>query len=162
MSERLLQRLYSNPKYGVAFQSVDKIYKKALEFNKDVTRQEVDDFIRSKSSYSIFSRKRTNFPRRRIFSLNAGKSLSVDLMQLSKEERNANRPFTFIYVQIDIFSGYGKNLTKIAEKVQIEVREKNIFTPSLIFLFIGNFFPLKNKGIDEIQDYRGTWARCRL
>ena len=119
-TEHLLRRLYTNPKFGVAFQGVEKIFRKAREFNANISRQEVDNFLRNRSSYSIFSRKLNRFPRRTIFSRNAGKSLSIDLMEFSADQKRSNRPFTFLYVSIDIFSGYG------------------------------TFFPLKKKNIEEI------------
>ena len=99
---------------------MDRIYQKAQEFNNNITRQEVENFLRKRSSYSIFSRKRSRFPRRKIFSLNAGKSLSIDLFEFSAEQKRTNRPFSFLYVSIDIFSGFG------------------------------TFFPLKKKNIEEI------------
>ena len=106
MTEKLLQRLYSQPRYGVAFGNVDTIFRKAREFDNNITKQEVENFIRGKTSYSTFAQKRNHFPRRKIFSLTAGRQLSLDLLELSDREKRLNRPYTFLYVQCDIFSGF--------------------------------------------------------
>ena len=120
MTERLLQRLYTQPQFGVAYQSVDKIYRKAREFDDSITKKTVDDFVRGKSSYSIFAQKKNKFRQRKIFSLSAGSHLSVDLLELSSQEKKSNRPYSYLYLQVDIFSS---------------------------FL---NLFPLKHKNIQEI------------
>ncbi len=39
MTEALLSELYSNPKHGVAFQSADVIYKKALQFDPNIEKK---------------------------------------------------------------------------------------------------------------------------
>ena len=106
MTDKLLQRLYSQPRYGVAFSNVDKIFRKAREFDNNITKQQVENFIRGKTSYAVFAQKRNRFPRRKIFSLTPGRQLSIDLLELSSEQKSANRPYTFLYVQCDIFSNF--------------------------------------------------------
>ena len=106
MTEALLSELYSNPKHGVAFQSADAIYKKALRFDPNIDKKTVVDFLRSKFSYSQFARKVKKFPKRKIWSLFPGKLLSIDLLELSQIQKRLNKPYCFIFCCIDIFSGY--------------------------------------------------------
>ena len=106
MTEALLNQLYSNPKHGVAFQSADVIHKKALRFDPNIDKKTVINFIRSKFSYSQFARKVKKFPKRKIWSLFPGKLLSIDLLELSQIQKRVNKPYSFIFCCIDIFSGY--------------------------------------------------------
>ena len=106
MTEALLNQLYSNSKYGVAFQPANIIYKKALEFNPHILRKTVVDFVRSKLSYIQYAKKVKKFQKRKIWSLFPGKNLSVDLLEFNNIQKRQNRPYNFLFCSVDIFSGF--------------------------------------------------------
>lgn len=100
----LLNKLYKDPKYGVAFSSLDKIFKKAREFYPEITKKYVDSFLNKKLSHVSFLKKKNRFPKRKILAFYPQDQISIDLLQLSKYQSRTNYPITFIFCQCDNFS----------------------------------------------------------
>ena len=120
MAERLLSFLYKDPSSGVSLGSAAAIYEKAHKIDPSIRKIDVINFLKGKTSYTLFAKKKKKFLRRKMFSYDVNKNWAIDLLEFSLSWARSNRPYKFLYCSIDIFSGH---------------------------LFI---FPLKNKGTEEI------------
>ena len=101
---KLLKKLYTQARYGVAFSSWNKIWKKASEYDPGVKKEDVKKFLRNKLSHSLYVPKPTKFPMRKMFVMSPEVQVSVDLLELSKMDRRKNYPFRYLFCQIDNFS----------------------------------------------------------
>ena len=120
MAERLLSFLYKDPSSGVSLGSATAIYEKAHKIDPSIRKIDVVNFLKGKTSYTLFAKKKKKFLRRKMFSFDVNKNWAIDLLEFSQSWSNRNRPYKFLYCSIDIFSGH---------------------------LYV---FPLKNKGTEEI------------
>ena len=100
----LLNKLYTDAKYGVAFSSTDKIFKKAKEFYPEILKSQVHSFLNKKLSHVSFLKKKNKFSKRRILAFYPEDQISIDLLQLSKNQKKTNFPYSFIFCQCDNFS----------------------------------------------------------
>ena len=106
MGSRLLEKLYTKPQYGVAFSSWRKIWKKAKEIDSDISQEQVKEFLRNKASHSLFVQVSKKFQKRKMLSFSPKMQVSIDLMELSGEDRKRNIPYRYIFLQIDMFSRF--------------------------------------------------------
>ena len=120
MAEKLLSDLYNDPSSGVSLGSATSIYKKAVKIDPNIRKADVLAFLKKKTSYRLFAKKKSKFPRRKMYSHDVSKNWAADLLEFSESWKKTNRPYSFLYCSIDIFSSH---------------------------LFI---FPLKDKGSKEI------------
>ena len=106
MGSRLLEKLYTKSQYGVAFSSWQKIWKKAKEIDSSVTQEQVKEFLRNKTSHSLFAQVSKKFQKRKMMSLSPKMQVSIDLMELSGEDKKKNIPYRYLFTQIDMFSRF--------------------------------------------------------
>ena len=99
-----LDKIYKDPKSGAAYSSLNDLYKVGKRHIPSLKRSDVELFLRNKPSHVHYRRKLFKFPKRKFISFGPGQNFSIDLLQLSDQEKKKNYPFTFIYVQSDIFS----------------------------------------------------------
>ena len=104
--KKLLEQLYTEPKFGVAYSNWTKIWKKAKKIDKTITKEDVQLFLRNKKSHSLYAKKFYNFPKRKMYSLSPKVQVAIDLMELSQSDKRINFPFKFLFCQIDICSRY--------------------------------------------------------
>ena len=50
-TEQLLGKIYYSPKFG--YQGADKLYKKAQEFDPEITKKEVSEFLKEQEIYQL-------------------------------------------------------------------------------------------------------------
>ena len=99
-----LDKIYKNSESGAAFSSLDILYKTGKKYIPSLKKSDVELFLKNKPSYVQYKRKLLKFPKRKFISFGPCQNISIDLMQLSEYEKTKNYPYTFIYVQSDIFS----------------------------------------------------------
>ena len=102
--EALLNSIFLNPRSGAAFSSLDVLFKKAKLYDPSIKKSDVDLYLRNKLSHVLYRKKQKTFPKRKIIAFSPGQQICVDLMQLSEREKQKNYPYTFIYVQADLFA----------------------------------------------------------
>ena len=99
-----LDKIYKDSESGAAFSSLNVLYNIGKKYIPSLKRSDVELFLKNKPSHVQLKRKLLRFPKRRFISFGPCQNVSIDLLQLSEEEKKKNKPFTFIFVQSDIFS----------------------------------------------------------
>ena len=141
----LLTNLYTKPKFGVAFSSYDKLYRKAKEYNPDIKKETVKKFLRNRLSHSLFAKKIYKFKKRKIYCMNPASQVSVDLWELSNDDKRKNYPYKYLFCQIDNFSRLVQ-IFKLKSKTPEEIKKIlklsfSIFKPrSILCDREGSFF----------------------
>ena len=141
----LLTNLYTKPKFGVAFSSYDKLYRKAKEYNSDIKKETVKKFLRNRLSHSLFAKKIYKFKKRKIYCMNPASQVSVDLWELSNDDKRKNYPYKYLFCQIDNFSRLVQ-IFKLKSKTPEEIKKIlklsfSIFKPrSILSDREGSFF----------------------
>ena len=141
----LLTNLYTKPKFGVAFSSYDKLYRKAKEYNSDIKKETVKKFLRNRLSHSLFAKKIYKFKKRKIYCMNPASQVSVDLWELSNDDKRKNYPYKYLFCQIDNFSRLVQ-IFKLKSKTPEEIKRIlklsfSIFKPrSILCDREGSFF----------------------
>ena len=141
----LLTNLYTKPKFGVAFSSYDKLYRKAKEYNPDIKKETVKKFLRNRLSHSLFAKKIYKFKKRKIYCMNPASQISVDLWELSNDDKRKNYPYKYLFCQIDNFSRLVQ-IFKLKSKTPEEIKKIlklsfSIFKPrSILCDREGSFF----------------------
>ena len=141
----LLTNLYTKPKFGVAFSSYDKLYRKAKEYNSDIKKETVKKFLRNRLSHSLFAKKIYKFKKRKIYCMNPASQVSVDLWELSNDDKRKNYPYKYLFCQIDNFSRL-MQIFKLKSKTPEEIKKIlklsfSIFKPrSILCDREGSFF----------------------
>ena len=118
----LLKNLYTNPKFGVAFSSYDKIYRKAKEYDADIKKETVKKFLRNRLSHSLFAKKIHKFKKRKIYCMNPATQVSIDLWEFSADDKRKNYPYKYLFSQIDNFSRLVQ-IFKLKSKKPDEIKE---------------------------------------
>ena len=141
----LLTNLYTKPKFGVAFSSYDKLYRKAKEYNSDIKKETVKKFLRNRLSHSLFAKKIYKFKKRKIYCMNPASQVSVNLWELSNDDKRKNYPYKYLFCQIDNFSRLVQ-IFKLKSKTPEEIKKIlklsfSIFKPrSILCDREGSFF----------------------
>ena len=101
--EQELRELYYNPIRG--YQSAQKLYEAAKGNNVKVMLAEVKRWSKEQETYVRFQQLTKNFKRRQTWVPHAGVQLQMDLVDMSKYERE-NENYRWILTAIDVFSRY--------------------------------------------------------
>ena len=101
--EQELRELYYNPIRG--YQSAQKLYEAAKENDVKVTLAEVKRWLKEQETYVRFQQPTKNFKRRQTWVPHTGVQLQMDLVDMSKYERE-NENYLWILTAIDVFSRY--------------------------------------------------------
>ena len=81
-TEQLLRKIYCSPKF--IFQAADKLYKKAQEFDPEITRKEVSEFLKEQEIYQLHKevhRKKKYF---HTFAGHLEEQIQIDLNDMRK------------------------------------------------------------------------------
>ena len=100
----LLDKIYKDSKSGAAYSNLNTLYKIGKKYINSLKKSDVELFLKNKLSYVLHRKKLKKFPKRKFISFGPEQNVSIDLMQLGEREKRKNYPFTFIYVQSDLFS----------------------------------------------------------
>ena len=159
LKEQELRELYYDPVRG--YQSAQKLYEVAKEEGVKVTLTQVREWLKEQETYVRFQQPTKNFRRRRTWVPQAGSQQQMDLVDMSKYERE-NENHRWILTAIDVFSRYffvvplqrkHKDFTLIAVKRVLEQYEERFGTDLVQFDNGGEFRNtrvlsfLKDKGI---------------
>lgn len=100
-----LRRIYYDHQHPQAFSSANSLFSFAREFDKSVTRDDIEDFLSKQNVYTLHRRSRSRFPRRKILSRHIKHIYAADLIDFQniRKENFGNR---YILVIIDVFSRY--------------------------------------------------------
>ena len=100
----LLDKIYKDSKSGAAYSNLNTLYKIGKKYINSLKKSDVELFLKNKLSYVLHRKKLKKFPKRKFISFGPEQNVSINLMQLGEREKRKNYPFTFIYVQSDLFS----------------------------------------------------------
>ena len=96
MNQELLNRLYTDPKSGVAFSHWKNLLSKARKLDKNITKEDVLLFLTKKPSHTLYAKTKRDKKKRYIKSHFPNHYLGIDLLQLSQESIKYNKPIKFI------------------------------------------------------------------
>ena len=119
--EETLTKLYSDPGEPASFAGISATYAALRNEKLHVSRQNVEDYLNNKDSYTLHKPTRRKFPRRRTIVSSIGDQMQADLMSMENLSRY-NDGYRFILLSIDILSRklYGRALK---DKRGISVRD---------------------------------------
>ena len=100
-----LKKIYTDLKHPAAFASPYKLYKAAKKDGKDVTLAEVEKWLESQKTYTLYRDIKSKFYRRKVLTRGIGYQYQADLVDYSALKRD-NSGFTFLLTIIDCFSRF--------------------------------------------------------
>lgn len=101
--DQLLNKLYYDPHLQSGFSSVEKLYNAAAIEDRNITRNDVKEWLKGQLTYTLHKPVRRRFERNRVIASYKNEHWEADLvdMQLFKKDNDGNR---FILTVIDVFS----------------------------------------------------------
>lgn len=120
-SHSYLKRIFTDLKHPAAFSSPYKLYKAAKKDGKDITLREVEEWLESQKSYTLYRDIKTKFYRRKVLARGIRYQYQADLVDYSALKRD-NSGFTFLLTVIDCFSRFALALP-IKSKQALHVLE---------------------------------------
>lgn len=101
--QKLLDKLYNNPKSPVAFTGARTLYKHAKSIDPYITLKDVDDYLQSHRTYTLYKPRRIHFKRKRTIPSGYMTDVQVDLADFQKLSRH-NKGNKYLLVAIDVLS----------------------------------------------------------
>lgn len=98
----LLNNIYNNPLSG--FQSADKLYRKAKEHDKKITKEDVVEFLKENQTSQITQQVKKPKNYETIVSPSVRNNYQIDVMYLPDFKRNKN--FRYLVTCIDVYSRF--------------------------------------------------------
>ena len=103
--EPLLNKLYFNPAHPAGYSNHQKLYKHAVKVNKNITYNQVNDYLKAQDSYTLFRQRRLSFNTAGTSSCSIDLFWQCDLCDMSNLSDSNN--FTkYLLFCIDVFSRY--------------------------------------------------------
>ncbi|XP_066965644.1 uncharacterized protein [Macrobrachium rosenbergii] len=102
---QILKKLYGNVKYPSSFSGVNTLARDVRQVEKNITRDDVKDFLQSQPSYTLHKGTLKKFPRRKVLSPKPRVIVSSDLADMSKLAPY-NGGYKYLLIVIDQFSRY--------------------------------------------------------
>ena len=98
-----LKQYYNNPDFKGSYSGQDRFYKSLKEIIPDISRKDVENYLKTDDSYTLH--KPVQRPRkfRRIYSRGIGYSFSIDLVDMN-HLASKNRGWSWIVNVLDMFS----------------------------------------------------------
>jgi hypothetical protein len=103
--DKLLQKIYYDPENEGSFGGIDKLYKKAIEHDPSITRDDVKEWLSEQLTYTLHKQVVRKYKRNPIIVTHINKQWEADLVDM-KEFSNKNKGFNYILTVIDCFSKY--------------------------------------------------------
>lgn len=116
-----LKRIYTDLTHEAAFSSPYKLYRAAKKDGKDVTLSEVEEWLESQKTYTLYRDIKSKFYRRKVLTRGIRYQYQADLVDYSALKRD-NSGFTFLLTVIDCFSRFALALP-IKSKQSLHVLE---------------------------------------
>lgn len=101
--EKLLEKLYTDPKNPVSFGGAEGLYKAAHAINPHISRARVKAWLASKDSYTLHKQAKRGFKRSRLISQGLYIQADIDLMDVSNVAVS-NDKVKFLLAAVDTFS----------------------------------------------------------
>ena len=103
--DRILRKIYYNPKHPASFSTADKLYSSAKNIIKDLNISQVKDWLSGEFTYTLHKPIRKKFTRNPIIVEDVDQQWEADLVDM-QEFKKVNNSFTFMLTVIDILSKY--------------------------------------------------------
>ena len=139
VKEQELQNLYYNPETG--FQSAERLYKKAKEEGIVVSRNQVNEWLKTQDTYTKFKPIVRRHKFQKTFVKDLGDQLQLDLIDMKKFNRE-NKGYYWILTGIEILSRFAfsipvyrkdtENMTKGVAKMMTEFKKRFYKYPTVI------------------------------
>jgi hypothetical protein len=101
-----LKRIYHKVDHPASYSSPNVLYKFTREnINSKISMQDIEKFLSSQEEYTLFVRRRSNFPRLKIIVKAPRRILSIDLADFQRLSE-FNDGFRFALCAVDAFSRY--------------------------------------------------------
>ena len=98
-----LNDLYLDPARPSSFSSIEKVYRQARKDGKNVTRDQVKQFLQGVRSYTVHRPAPSRFPRRKVTTAGINDLIQIDLVDLQSLAAY-NDGYRYLFVAIDVFS----------------------------------------------------------
>ena len=141
---KILDKIYLNISNPEGLGSMNDLYKKAKTFNCDISKKDVNNYLLSKESYTLFKRNPQNFSRRCMQFKKPGNILVCDTMFLKPFNPQTKNPY--LMIAMDGFSRFVhtfplKNLKMHYVSAILEnFLKNNIFSYNKVFSDSGSEF----------------------
>lgn len=119
--ETVLKDKYYDPALPGSLSSWQKLYNEAKKSLKNITKQEVIDWLLGQPTYSAFRRRIDKFPRRKILKTYPFQTIVSDLLDMSAL-KGQNRNYSWICLILDSFSSH-VYLKPLKHKSKVEMHE---------------------------------------
>ena len=103
--DKLLHKLYYDPKSSSAYTSVGNVYRVARKQDPTIKRRDVDQWFRGQLTATLHKPSRTSFARNQVIVMSIDDQWQADLCDMSSIAE-VNDGYTFILTCIDCFSKY--------------------------------------------------------
>ena len=100
---KFLASVYYDPKSPAGFSTVTKLYNASKRAGKSYSRVDIEKWLRSQDTYTLYKPQRKNFPTRRVKVLGIDEVHQGDLADMSKHATH-NDGVKFLLCLIDVFS----------------------------------------------------------
>lgn len=101
--DEILREIYFDPEHPAGFGSVNGLHHSAQKIDKTVTKDYVEQWLRSQNVYTLHAPLRRKFLRRKTLSPGLYYQMQMDLVDLSSISKK-NKGTKFLLTAIDIFS----------------------------------------------------------
>jgi len=105
LNNEYLSKYYTNPKNPGSFAGISSLHKSLKEKNNNVSKSQLEEWIKSEDTYTLHKTRHKKFERNRIIVSGIDDTWQADLIDMrSISKQNDN--FNFILMIIDVFSKY--------------------------------------------------------
>ena len=144
----LLKSIYTDLTNPANFSSPYILYRAAKKINQNIKYKDVEAWIESQPSYTLYRKKKDSFPRRKVLARGIAYQYQADLVDYSALKRD-NSGHTFVLTIIDIFSRFalaipikskgGKNVSAALQRAFQSMK-----TPKMLQTDLGKEFYNQN------------------
>lgn len=103
MTDQVLHSIYYDARHEASFSGAAKLLTAARKISRDITKQQVVEWLRKQTTYTLHKQARKRFRRNPFISTAIGEHCQADLVDLSMFKRE-NDGYSFLLTFIDIFS----------------------------------------------------------
>lgn len=100
----LLHKIYYDPSNPASFSSIKKLYN-AARLLGDFSLQEIKNWLKSQSAYTLHKQRRVNFIRNSVIAENVDEQYQADIVDMQQFSKS-NKGYKYILTVIDILSKY--------------------------------------------------------
>ena len=117
MTEKILSKIYYNPKHSASFSSAERLYDAVKD--KGISLDQVKEWLSGELTYTLHKQSRKNFKRNKILVSHIDEQWEADLVDM-REFASKNDKIHYILTLIDCFSKYAF-VRPIRKKTGLEI-----------------------------------------